>query len=178
MSEAAMRLDEEELQEGEELQDVVVLDDASAEMLMQRIREADIQYERMEAWYEMQKDKARRMRDRTRAWAENCLRAYFDMVPTHDTKTRRVYDLPSGQMILKAREPEYDRGDESELVAWLKKDKDLKGLIKVKESSNWKELKKKLQISPDGTSMMTADGEIVPGIKVTQREPEFTVTVK
>ena len=61
MSEAAVRLDEE-MQEGEELQDVVVLDDASAEMLMQRIREADIQYERMEAWYELQKDKARRMR--------------------------------------------------------------------------------------------------------------------
>ena len=50
--------------------------------------------------------------------------------------------------------------------------------MKVKKTSNWAELKKTLKEAPDGRSMMTEDGEIVPGIKVEQRVPKFSVTLK
>ena len=51
-------------------------------------------------------------------------------------------------------------------------------MVKTKESADWKELKKELKVAPDGKSMVTADGEIVPGITVIEREPKFTVSVK
>jgi hypothetical protein len=174
-------MDESELRqdgdpEEETPEDVAVLDDASAVMLLDRIREANRQYERMEAWYEFQKGKARTIRDNTVAWAERCLRAYFDMVPTRDTKTQRSYELPGGKLLLKHQDPEYKR-DEAQLVKWLKAEKRPE-LIKVEESAKWGELKKMLQVGPDGKSMITADGEVVPGVTVMPREDKFSVTLK
>ena len=176
MSEAAMKLEEmDEQEQQEELQEVAVLDDASAELLMRRIREADEQYERMEAWYKFQLEKAKEIRDRTVEWAERSLRAYFDMVPTHDTKTQRKYDLPGGTMTLKRQEPQYDVNDE-QTVPWLKANRP--ELVRVKEETDWAKLKKELILAPDGERMMTKDGEIVPGVTATVRPDKFTVKVK
>jgi hypothetical protein len=169
-------MDESELEAEEDgLQEVAVLDDASAEMLLRRIKEADEQYERMSAWYAFQLEKAKAIRDRTRAWAEGSLRAYFGMVPTHDTKTRSTYELPSGTLVLTHREPKYEQ-DDTKLVPWLKAN--WPELVKTKESSNWGELKKLLKISSDGKSMVTAEGEIVPGVTVTPQGDEFKAKVK
>ena len=165
--------DPEDEQEEEE---VAVLDDASAEMLLERIRWANRQYERMEAWYAKQLEKAAAIRDRTVAWAERGLRAYLDMVPAKHTKTQTSYELPSGKLVLKDQGPKYEQKDE-ELVPWLKQN-GLADLVKVKESANWAELKKQLKETPDGKGMMTEDGEIVPGITVEQRTPKFSVTLK
>lgn len=174
MMSEAIRNDMEE-NELNDMEEVIVLDDASAEMLLQRIREANDQYERMEAWYKLQMSRAKELRDRTVAWAESSLRAYFEMVPTHDTKTRRTYDLPSGTLVLTHKGPKYDQDDEK-LVPWLKANRP--ELVKIKESSNWAELKKELKISSDGKSMVTEDGEIVPGVTVTAQADEFKANVK
>lgn len=171
MSEARkIELEEEE----EELQEVAVLDDASAEMLLNRIKWANEQYERMEAWYAHQLEKAREVRDRTVQWAEHGLRAYFDMVPVKKTKTQVSYELPGGKLILKAQQPKFDVKDEV-LVPWLKQN-GLKDLVKVEESANWAELKKTVKIA--GDAVTNEDGEIIPGITVTPRDPKFVVTVK
>ena len=170
MSEARkIELDEEDLQE------VAIFDDDSAEYMLRRIREATEQYERMEAWYTHQLEKCREVRDRTVAWAENNLRGYLDMVPAKATKTQRSYELPGGKLVLKHQAPKFETKDE-ELVPWLKANRP--ELVKIKESSDWENLKKELKISPEGTSMVTEDGEIVPGITVTPREDKFTVTIK
>ena len=161
--------------EGEEgFQEVAVLDDASAEYMLRRIREAEEQYEKMEAWYENQKAKAKAVRDRTVTWAEMNLRSYFDMVPTKNSKTQRSYELPGGKMVLKEQQPKYDQQDEL-LVPWLKKN-GMSEMVKTVETSDWAELKKHLKPGPDGT-MVTEDGEIVPGVTATPREPKFTVTI-
>jgi hypothetical protein len=177
MSEAARILQEDE-QEFTEPEQVPVLDDFDAEYLMRRIREADEQYERFEAWYTHMMQKAKEARDRTVEWAERNLRTYFETaeLPKKQTKTQQSYQLPSGTLILKKQEPKYDTDDEK-LVPWLKANQKT-DLIKVKEEANWKELKKQLQNAPDGLSMVTEDGEIVPGITVTPREDKFTVTLK
>ena len=175
MSEARNLNEEELLEEEDQLEEVACLDDSSAEYLLRRIMEANEQFDRLEAWYALQLNKALEVRDRTIAWAERGLRAYLDMVPAAKrTKTQISYELPGGKLVLKAQAPEYER-DEAVLVPWLKKN-GLKDLVKVKESANWAELKKTLKESPDGTCMVTADGEIVPGIKVEQRAPKFTAT--
>ena len=163
-----------EQEEQEELQFVAVLDDASAEMLLQRIKEADEQYERMESWYCHQLENAKEIRDRTVQWAETCLRGYFDMVPTKNAKTQKSYELPSGKLVLKAQQPEFSVQDEV-LVPWLK-ERGLNDFVKVKESANWAELKKRVMVLED--TVTDADGEIIPGITVTPREPKFSVTVK
>ena len=170
MSEARkIELDEENLLE------VAIFDDDSAEYMLRRIREANEQCQRMEAWYTHQLEKCREVRDRTVAWAENNLRGYFEMVPAKETKTQRSYELPGGKLVLKHQAPKFETKDE-ELVPWLKANRP--ELVKIKESSDWENLKKELKISPEGTSMVTEDGEIVPGITVTPREDKFTVTIK
>lgn len=172
MSELANEIFEEEVSEEEQIEEVAVLDDASAEYLLRRIAEANEQYDRLVAWYELQQKKAQEIRDRTVAWAERGLRSYLEMIPAAKrTKTQLSYELPGGKLVLKNQGPEYER-DETALVPWLKEN-GLTDLVKVKESANWAELKKTLRETPDGASMMTEDGEIVPGVKVTQREPKF-----
>lgn len=163
-------------EEEEQLEEVVVLDDASAQYLLNRIREANEQFDRMESWYAHQTQKAKDIRDRTVAWAERCLRGYFDMVPTKDTKTQRKYELPGGTLVLKAQQPKFEVND-AELVSWLKKN-GMVEYVKVKESADWANIKKQVQLTPDGTAVMNEDGEILPGVTVEAREPVFQVTVK
>ena len=141
-------------------QEIPMLDDMDAEYMLTMIRQADAEYQKMESWYAHMVEKAKEKRDRKVAWAENNLRAYFDIVPAKVTKTQKTYDLPSGKLVLKHQEPKYDTRDE-ELVPWLKANRP--ELVKIKESSDWANLKKELKVSPDGTAMVTEDGEIYLG---------------
>lgn len=183
MSEAR-KIEIEEEQE-EDLREVAVLDDASAEMILRQVKHAEDQYDRMSAWYKMQTQKLKDIRDQTRAWAETCLRPYFEMVPTTGKKIR-TYDMPGGQLKLSAQDPEYVVTD-AELVPWLKKNK-LKDFVEVKETARWgdfketlKDNKKKIRTvaDDDGTlRVVTADGEIVPGIVAVPREDKFSIKCK
>lgn len=177
MSEARLPVEEAENREDDELQEVACFDDASAEYLLRRIREANDQYEKMEAWYTFQLNKAKEIRDRTVTWAELSLRTYFDMVPAKKAKTQASYELPSGKLVLKIQEPEFEKTDEAATVAWLKKSGN-QSFIKVKETANWAEMKKGMKVQVNGDTVCTEDGEVIPGMKATAREPKFTVTLK
>ena len=168
MSELAREILEEEEEQDE--QEVAILDDASAGMMMRRIKDANEEYDRMESWYKAQMKRLREKRDATVAWAKGCLRAYFDLVPKKATKTQQSYQMMSGKLVMKQPGPEFDVNDEI-TVPWLKAN-GLEQFIKTKETVNWLELKKVLTVTPAG--MATEDGEIVPGITGTEREPEFT----
>lgn len=181
MSEVAMKLEPAlSLVEDDEVTEVEmecpVLDDMDAEYMMNRIRQANAQYEKMESWYAYMLDKAKALRDNTVAWAEGNLRRYFETVPKKVTKTQQSYELPSGKMVMKKQDPEYERDDEK-LIDWLKKNGQ-EAMVKVKESPDWQNLKKTLKISPDGNGMVNEDGEVIPGIKVVPRDDKFTVTIK
>lgn len=167
---------EEILEEEEELQEIAVFDDASAEMLLRRIREADEQYEKMEAWYAFQLEKAKTIRNRTVEWAERGLRAYLDMVPAKKSKTQISYELPGGKLVLKQQEPKYENPDEEATVKWLK-ESGKSGYVKVKETPNWADMKKDMKVKVVGDAVCTEDGEVIPGMKATAREPKFTVTL-
>lgn len=166
MSEMPIEILEDEEQEE---QDVAILDDASAGMLMHRIKDANEEYDRMESWYKAQLKRMKEKRDATIAWAKGCLRSYFDLVPKKATKTQQSYQMMSGKLVLKQPGPEFDVDDEV-VIPWLKAN-GLEQFIKTKETVSWVELKKVLTVTPTG--MVTEDGEIVPGITVTEREPEF-----
>ena len=177
-------MDEGELKQ-DGLQEVAVLDDASAEMILRQLKQAEDQYDRMKAWYDHQTAKLKEIRDRTRAWAETCLRPYFDMVPTTGKKIL-TYEMPGGTMKLAKQDPEYKINDE-ELVPWLKENK-MEWFIQTKEEARWGDLKealkdekKKIRTADagDGTlAVVTEDGEIIPGIKAIPREDKFTIKAK
>lgn len=172
MSELANEIFEEEVSEEEQIEEVAVLDDASAEYLLRRIAEANEQFDRMVSWYKQQTEKAKQIRDRTVAWAERGLRAYLDMVPAKETKTQRKYELPGGTLVLKTQQPTFEVVDK-ELVPWLKENGSAE-YIRVKEEVNWGDLKKQVTVTPDGAGVMTSDGEILPGVIVTMRDPVFS----
>lgn len=91
---------------------------------------------------------------------------------TKSTKTQTTYKLPTGTLKLKKQNPVYDRNND-ELLPWLKANKP--ELVKVEESPNWAELKKTVKIV--GENIVTKDGEIIPGVKVTEQEDKFEVEV-
>jgi len=183
-NEAFSFMDESELRE-EGMREVAVLDDASAEMILRKLKMAEDQYDRMSSWYDNQKRKLKEVRDQTRAWAEACLRPYFDMVPTTGKKIRS-YDMPGGTLKLSKQDPEYEVSDEK-LVPWLEAN-GFEAMVAVKKEARWgdfketlKDAKGKIRIveNGDGTAQVaTVDGEIVPGITAKIREDKFSVKCK
>ena len=127
-------------------------------------------------FYEDHLDMICKQADEEVAFFESMLTGYFASRMedgfTKSTKTQISYKLPTGKLVLKKQAPEYERKDD-ELLPWLKQNRP--DLVKVTESANWAELKKSVKIN--GENVVTADGEVVPGVKVTVREDKFEVEV-
>lgn len=89
------------------------------------------------------------------------------------TKTQQKYELPSGTVLRrKSRAPEFTR-DETALLDWAKASGNA-AFVRVKETPNWSEIKSAAVVN-DGQLVTKNTGEIIPGVTVTQREPEFIV---
>ena len=157
--------------------------DMKAEWVLSKIRRirADQKKEvdeltRQMQFYKDQMDMIGKKADEDVAFFESMLIPYFadrmDGGFTKATKTQTTYKLPTGKMVLKHQAPEFERKDE-ELLPWLKENRP--DLVKVTESANWAELKKAVKVV--GENVVTKDGEVVPGVKVTEREDKFEVEV-
>ena len=171
-------LKEENLElEEDELEDAIVLDDPSAEMMIARIQEANDQFDRLAEWYKHQLEKAKAIRDRTIEYATRSLQGYFGMVPYKQTKTQKTYELPGATLVLKHQEPKYEVDDKA-MVPWLEKN-GMTDSVKtnVEKTAAWGELKKVLTKTQDG-NYVTEDGECLPGLKVTQRPDDFQIKLK
>jgi len=91
------------------------------------------------------------------------------------TKTQISYPLPTGKLVIKHREPDYEyKEHQADTIAWLKKN-DGKQYIKTKEELDWKALKATVTVA--GNGVCTKDGEIIPGITVIPRDDVFDVEV-
>ena len=157
--------------------------DMKAEWVLSKIRsirkeqkkECD-ELTRQMRFYQDQMDIISKNADADVAWFESMLTPYFaermENGFTKKTKTQVSYKLPTGKMVLKHQAPEFERKDE-DLLPWLKANRP--DLVKVTESPNWAELKKTIKVN--GENVVTDDGEIVPGVKVTEREDRFEVEV-
>lgn len=164
-----------ELLQEEEQQDFIILDDGTAEWCMNKIKEAEAQKERMVAFYDRQKQHEIETADSKISWFKARLREYFDnMSEFHSrTKTQETYTLPSGKLVRKKMPPKYETNN-TLLVEWLKKNK-MPEYIKVEEKAQWGELKKLTKVSPDGKGVVI-EGEIIPGVTVTEQEDKFDVS--
>lgn len=86
---------------------------------------------------------------------------------------KKTLNLPSGSLSFKKQAPEFVKNDE-ELLAFAKES--VPEFVKIKESVDWGEMKKTCQI--DNNRLVTADGEIVRGVTVNERDDTFTVKIK
>ena len=185
MSEARI-IENEETAEVREHFDVD--NDMKAEWVISKIRKIrqnqkreKEELERQMRFYQDQAEIIDREADENVAFFESMLREYFqsrvDEGFAKATKTKVTYKLPTGELILKHREPEYEyKQNQQQTIDWLK-NSNAEQYIKVKEELKWTDLKKDVTISGNNVAYK-ATGEIIPGITVTEREDEFQVEVK
>ena len=170
MSEA-LRVDEEQEQD----EGFVVLDDTSAEWSVRMIEECEAEIEKWDTFYAAHMARIREQYQRKIDFFKSKLQEYFALVPHKVTKTQESYQLPSGKLVLKGNQRKYTPDDDA-LVPWLEKNRP--ELVRVRKSANWLELKKTVQLTPEGTGVMTEDGEVIPGVKVEALPDAFSVQFK
>lgn len=152
----------------------IVDDDQKAEWCLEKIREANAEKERWKKFYADQYAKVEASADAKIARMEFYLEQYFNTVPHKASKTQESYALPSGKLVFKQQGPEFVREDDK-IADWLQQS-GLNYLIEKKPK--WGEMKKDLALTVEGDQVVTADGEIVPGVAAVERGPVFKVEVK
>ena len=158
----------------EETNHFVIEDDQTAEWAMGEIRNAEAEKKKWKDFYDDRYQKVCASCDLKIANMESFLQTYFEKVPHKVTKTQENYALPSGKLVIKKQQPEYTR-DDAALVAWLKEN-DGERFIVTKETVDWMELKKTLNIL--GDTVADANGQIIPCITVEERPDVFKVELK
>lgn len=156
--------------------------DDKAEWALRKIRELESERNRLnEVCVRQAQYYTRKSNDLTKNYNNRIghframLLTYFDTVEKQTTKSgTQIYRLPSGKLVRKVQQPSFDL-DEPALVDWL----DANGLtdyVKVSRSPRWGDLKRVLAVSEAG-AVYPDTGEVVPGVRVTPREPKFEVEV-
>lgn len=126
---------------------------------------ADTEKARIDMWLKEQTETLQRDVD----FFEAQLKPFVaDALEGKKTKTMK---FPCGSCSFKKSTPSFTK-DEAVLLQYVKENDSQ--YINVKESVNWAEFKKTLQFAQDG-KLITADGEIVPGVTYTIEEDTFTV---
>src|SRR5690606_19719631 len=91
--------------------------------------------ERLQAWQQMMDERDQATID----WMTSLLRPYFEALRPQLGK-RKSYSLPSGTLQVRTAQVSYAR-DEEQLLTYARQI----GLVKIRESVDWAEIKKRLQ---------------------------------
>ena len=128
---------------------------------------ADTEKARIDMWLKEQSETLQRDVD----FFEAQLKPFVaDALEGKKTKTLK---FPCGSCSFKKSAPKFTK-NESELLEYIKTNYNSYVDVTVKESVNWAEFKKTLQFAQGG-KLITADGEVVPGVTYTVEEDSFTV---
>ena len=141
------------------------------------IRRLKMQLENKIAFYKEKLDKVLKEEEYIIEKRDGKLAEYFESLDEKNMKkttTMLKYRLPSGELVKKFRAPEFKR-DNDKLTLWLENN-GMKEYIEVKKQAKWGELKKKTKVI--GNAVILEDtGEIVEGVEVVERAPEFQVKI-
>ncbi len=167
MSELQMAITEEENM----VELLPVEGDVEADKLIKEIREAQETKSFWKAYYQEKLKEVNESCDLIIDQNTQRLRMYFDSVPHKKTATQEKYPLPSGKLVMKDQEPDYDRDDKA-VIKFLKANGGEK-FVKVEEKLDWSGLKKTLSIL--GETAADENGKPIPGIKVIERGRIFSI---
>ena len=158
--------------EAGELMDLAPVEgDMEADKLVKAIRDAEETKAFWKGYYKEKLEEVNASCDLIIEQNRARLRMYFDSVPHKKTATQEKYPLPSGKLVLKDQEPEYQR-DDKQIIKFLKENNGQK-FVKIKEELDWSGLKKVLTVA--GETAADEDGNPIPGIRVIEREKAFTI---
>lgn len=150
-----------------------IKDDKSAEWALKKIKEAQEDTARWNTYYAAQMEAIERQNADTVAYFTALLEAWFATVPHKTTKTQESYQLPGGKLVRKAQQPTYER-DADALLTWAKSS--FPEAVKVKEEASWEAIKKRITaVNGAGQAIDRETGELIPGVKIIQRDPVFRV---
>ena len=148
--------------------------DLEAEKCMEAIKSAQEDKKYWKDWYGEKLKQVNESCDLIIMQNEIQLFNYFGSVPHKAAKASESYALPSGKLVLKDQEPEYER-DEKETIKWLKEN-GLGQYVKTTESLDWQGLKGTLNVL--GETVATSDGRVIPTIRAIPRDRVFKIELK
>jgi len=140
------------------------------------IRRLKMQLENKIAFYKEKLDKVLKEEEYIIEKRDGKLAEYFESLDEKQmkkTKTMMKYRLPSGELVKKFRAPEFKRNNDI-LAKWLEENQ-MNNYIEIKKQPKWGELKAKTKVV--NGHVVTEDGEIVEGVEVIERAPEFKVEI-
>ncbi len=141
------------------------------------IRRLKMQLENKIAFYKEKLEKVQKEEEYIIEKRDGKLAEYFETLDEKNMKkttTMLKYRLPSGELVKKFRAPEFKR-DNDKLTLWLENN-GMKEYIEVKKQAKWGELKKRTKVVGD-TVVLEDTGEIIEGVEVIERAPEFKVEI-
>lgn len=154
-----------------------ITDDNAAEWALAKIRENNAERDRLIAvcnnqidFYITKKTDYVHKCDTDNAFLESALHAYFETVPHKATKTQESYKLPSGTLKLKTPAPEWKHDDEKLMAAYP-------DFVENTPKLKWGDLKKRLTDVGNGAVIDPETGEVVQGVVIEARDPQFVVEV-
>lgn len=148
-----------------------VENDIEADRLIKEIREAQETKDFWKSYYQEKMQEVNESCDLIIEQNTERLRGYFETVPHKKTATQEKYPLPSGKLVLKDQDPEYQRDDKA-VIRFLKEHGGEK-YVKVEEKLDWSGLKKTLSVI--GETAADENGTPIPGITVIERDRAFTI---
>lgn len=151
-----------------------ITDDKSAEWAISQIRQANDDTAKWEDHFARQLEKIKAANQETIDFMTAQLEIYFDSVPHKASKTQESYQLPSAKLVRKQQSPEFVR-DDAALVVYLKQA--APECVETIENPRWGEYKKRCSLV-DGAVVDMETGEVVEGVKATERPPVFVVSLK
>lgn len=151
-----------------------IKDDQTADWAIRQIRRCEAKKAEWKAFYDERYKAMCYDLDLTIANMESLLQSFFATVPHKVTPTQENYALPSGKLVIKQQEPDYERDDEK-VIEWLRSHKGER-FIRIKEALDWNKFKHTLTVA--GETVADSNGEIIPGIKAIERGDAFKVEFK
>lgn len=154
-------------------------DDVTADWALQKIKEANEEYERLTliaceqiAEINLKMKHLEESAERKTAFLKGCLAEYFKTVPHKATKTQESYKLLSGSLVMKLGSQKMVK-DDAALVEYFRQN-NMPEYIKTEEKPKWAEFKKNLSIV-DGKVVDTTTGEVVDVVSVEDVPSTFDV---
>ena len=124
--------------------------------------------EKIEEWGEQSKQEFAEKQSFYISQLELYLRTEIERQIESGKKPKKTLKLPYGKILLKKQQPEYTK-DDAALMEYAKQI----GKVRVKEEVDWADIKKSCLVQ--GGYLIDDNGEIVPGVTVTERADKFEI---